>query len=339
MNKAIRLTAPFSVELTEAADPQPGPENILLKVNYIGLCGTDLSTYRGKMPLVTYPRIPGHEIVGTIVETGASVPRLFRIGDTVTVNPYSACGQCAACRQKRFNTCRFNQTLGVQRDGALQQYIAVPFDKVYRSNLLAAKHLVLTEPLSVAWHAVERAGVKASDTVLVMGCGMIGTGVILGCLLKGARVIAMDAKQEKLDMVRPLGPIETLLSPGEAVPSILSHYTQDFGPDVVFETAGAKHTYEQALDYAAFGGRVVAVGYAPAPVVWDTAWIVRKELNILGSRNALQEFSSVIEMMEKKSFDADRLISTIYPFSQSAEALAYWHNHPEKVMKILIEVH
>lgn len=338
MNQALIIHTPFSTGFVNRDIPRCGDAEVLIQVKYAGLCGTDLSSYRGKMPLVSYPRIPGHEIAGTIVRKGDEVPDRFRIGDTVTINPYTACGICNACRQKRFNTCQFNQTLGVQRDGAMQQYVTVPFEKVLIGNRLNAQHLALTEPLSVSWHAVERADIQPSETVLVMGCGMIGTGVILACLHKEARVIVMDTQPVKLAQVQKFGHIETLNAGDASLKEKILAYTHNYGPDVVFETAGAISSYENALELASFGGRIITVGYAPEPIRWDSSLIVRKELKILGSRNALNEFETVIEMLEKGIVDAQSLISGIYPFSHAGEAFEYWHTHPEKVMKLLIEL-
>ena len=338
MNQAVVLEKPYAAGFTEKNIPVPGSGEILLQVKFVGLCGTDLSSYRGKMPLVSYPRVPGHETGAIILEKGDRVPDHFRIGDTVTINPYTSCGRCAACQQKRYYACQYNQTLGVQRDGTLQHFISVPHEKIIKSDQLDARTIALTEPLCVSMHAVERAGVKETDTVLVMGCGMIGTGVILDCLQKGAKVIALDTHVDKLTRVSAFGPVHTILADDEKEASQIAELTNEKGPDVVFEAAGSIATYEKALSFASYGGRIVTIGYASENIRWDSSLIVRKELNILGSRNALNEFPKVVEMLEKKSFDVDLLISGTYPFRDTPSAFAYWDQHPDKVMKLLIEL-
>src|ERR1700756_4990455 len=120
--KAFYIKEPGATELQDLDPPKPAPGELLLKPRLIGMCGTDLSTFRGKNPLVSYPRIPGHEIAATVVERGADVPERFRAGMNVTLSPYTSCGKCASCRRARFNACQFNQTLGVQREGAMKEF-------------------------------------------------------------------------------------------------------------------------------------------------------------------------------------------------------------------------
>ncbi len=154
--RAFSIVEPGRTELIELPQPKPKPEEVLLKSRIIGMCGTDLSTYRGKNPLVSYPRIPGHEIAATIVEIGADVPSQFALGMDVTVYPNTNCGTCASCRRGRTNACKFNETLGVQRDGAMKGYFTVPWRKVFVSEGLSLRDLSTVEPLAVGFHACER---------------------------------------------------------------------------------------------------------------------------------------------------------------------------------------
>ena len=203
--KSVVIDEPGKVRLNEIAEPELKRHEVLLEIQYIGLCGTDLSTYRGLSPFVTYPIIPGHEVSGIIVSMGTKVPSTLKIGDKVTVNPYTSCGVCPACRLGRMNTCEFNQTLGVQRDGALRQYFAIPYNKILKSNKLSSQEFSLVEPLSVGYHATNRGQVTEIDTVLVIGCGMIGIGAIVASLKKGAAVIAIDLDDRKLELVKSFG--------------------------------------------------------------------------------------------------------------------------------------
>ena len=135
---------------------------ILLQVRRIGLCGTDLNSYRGRNPLVSFPRIPGHEIAATVAELNPKYPN-GRRELAVTLSPYSNCGKCACCLRGRPNACEFNQTLGVQRDGALTEFIAVPASRLFRANL-TLKELCLVEPLTVGFHAVARGTRAPAET-------------------------------------------------------------------------------------------------------------------------------------------------------------------------------
>ena len=193
MMTAFTITAPGKSEFREIPAPVPTAEEVLIRVCLVGCCGSDLSTFRGLNPLVSYPRIPGHEISGIIEAVGAEVPSAWQPGLAVTLSPYTQCGECAACRQQRPNCCRRNQTLGVQRDGALTEFIAVPWRKLFSSPALGLRELVLVEPLTVGGHAVARGQVAVGDTVCVLGCGAIGLGAIAGAAFRGARAILPEA--------------------------------------------------------------------------------------------------------------------------------------------------
>ena len=149
--------------------------------------------------------IPGHEVGAEIAAVGPGVPETLRPGMTVTVDPYTACGHCASCRNGRFNACEFNETLGVQRDGAMREFFVVPWQKVIVTEGIEVRDCALVEPLSVGFHAVSRAQVTEKDVVAVFGCGMIGMGAIIGAALRGATVVAMDIDDEKLAVAKAVG--------------------------------------------------------------------------------------------------------------------------------------
>ena len=172
--RALFIEQARQTAIGEIPVPAPGGGEVLLRVRMVGLCGSDINTWRGKNPLVRLPRIPGHEIAATVEAVGAGVPESIAIGAPVTVSPYTACGECPACRRGRANACRANQTLGVQRDGALTEYIVAPWQKLISTADLSLRELCLVEPLSVGFHAAARGRVAASDTVVVIGCGAVG---------------------------------------------------------------------------------------------------------------------------------------------------------------------
>jgi len=288
--------------------------------------------------LVIFPRIPGHEISGVIVAKGAHVPYTFNIGDRVTVNPYTSCGACPACRAKKMNTCEFNQTLGVQRDGALSQYFAIHHSKILQSSLLTAQEFSLVEPLSVGYHAANRGHVTENDTVLVIGCGMIGIGAILAAIRKGAEIIAIDPDDRKLELVRSFGVKYTLNANETGTLERIKKITNGEGADVCIEAVGVPSTYVLAIDAVAFAGRVVYIGYSKKEVLFDTSLFVKKELTICGSRNVLFEFGPVIEMLEERKIPFQKLISKIYPIGETPHALRQWDAAPGDFIKILIDV-
>ncbi|HEX2101210.1 MAG TPA: alcohol dehydrogenase catalytic domain-containing protein, partial [Candidatus Synoicihabitans sp.] len=189
--QALQITAPGATQLNDLAQPQVRDEEVLLRVERVGFCGSDLSSFLGRNPLVTYPRIPGHEIGARIESRGPRVPEQWQLGQAVTVVPYSNCGHCSACRHGRAYACRSNQTLGVQRDGAMTQWIAAPAAKLVTVPGLTPRELSLVEPLTVGFHAIARGEVQASDVVAVFGCGLIGLGAIAGAAERGATVVAI----------------------------------------------------------------------------------------------------------------------------------------------------
>lgn len=335
---SVVIESPGDVRLQEIPAPQPRHDEVLLEIQYIGLCGTDLSTYRGLSPLVVFPRIPGHEISGVIVEKGVDVPGTFNTGDKVTVNPYTSCGVCPACRASRMNTCEFNQTLGVQRDGALSRYFAIHYNKILKSSILNAQEFSLVEPLSVGYHAANRGQVTEMDTVLVIGCGMIGIGAIVACVRKGATVIAIDPDDKKLELVKSFGVRYTLNAGQTDILKSLKEITGGEGVNVCIEAVGSPSTYILAVDAVAFAGRVVYIGYSKKEVLFNTSLFVKKELTICGSRNVLFEFRPVIQMLEERKIPFQKLISKIYPVAETARALRQWDDAPGDFIKILIDV-
>jgi 2-desacetyl-2-hydroxyethyl bacteriochlorophyllide A dehydrogenase len=338
--KALRIEAPGMVGLATVPEPEVGPEDVLLRIRTVGYCGSDLSTFRGLNPLVSYPRIPGHEIVATVEALGASVPaERLRPGALVTVVPYTSCGHCPACRQGRVNTCRDNRTLGVQRDGAMTEWIAVPWRTVLSAPSLSPAALALTEPLSVGAHAVARAGVGAGERVLVIGCGAVGLGSVAAAAARGAVVIAADVDDAKLELGRLAGAAHTLNTRTSALGDSLRELTAGDGPEVVIEAVGLPETFLAAVQEVAVAGRVVYIGYAKAPVSYDSSLFVRKELDILGSRNATAEdFATVIRLLEEGRFPVDRAVTRTVALDDAAEALRSWHDAPGRVTRIHVQL-
>jgi threonine dehydrogenase-like Zn-dependent dehydrogenase len=303
------------------------------------MCGSDLSSYRGKNPLVSYPRIPGHEISATIEAAGDGVPEEFRAGRAVTLSPYTNCGACASCRRGRPNACKNNQTLGVQRDGALTEYIVVPYGKLILAEGLGLRDLSLVEPLTVGYHAARRGRVTETDTVLVLGCGAVGLGAIAAAAFHGARVIAADVDDRKLELAKRAGAAEGVNTKTQNLSETMQRLTEGLGPDVVIEAIGTPETFRQAVELAAFTGRVVYIGYAKDEVQYDSRLFVQKELDILGSRNALPEdFAGVIRMLSETEFPLEEMVSRVVALENAPQALQDWYAAPATISKIVVEL-
>jgi threonine dehydrogenase-like Zn-dependent dehydrogenase len=336
--KALVIDSPGHTHIAEIDRPVPGAEEVLLRTRLIGMCGTDLSTFRGKNPLVTYPRIPGHEIAAEIVEKGASVPSRFVAGQSVTLSPYTACGKCPSCLRGRVNACQFNQTLGVQRDGAMTEYFVAHWSKLYIAEGLSLSELSLVEPLSVGFHAAARGRVVREDTVAVIGCGVVGLGAIAAAAHRGAKVIAIDIDERKLAVGRQAGAAFTVNSGNGKVHEELLSLTDGRGPDVIIEAVGMPATFRMAVEEVAFTGRVVYIGYAKEPVAYETRLFVMKELDILGSRNALDEFGTVIEALRGGHFPVSTIISRVVPLEQAGDALREWSEDPGAFVKVQVSL-
>lgn len=336
--KAILINNPLEIGVVELETPNPGAGEVLLKVKYVGFCGSDLSTYLGKNPMVDYPRIPGHEISAEVVALGEGVPDSLQLGSIVTVIPYTHCGECPSCKRYRFNACQFNQTLGVQRHGAMAEYICVPWRKVLVVDGLEDIELAVIEPLTVGFHAIERGRVTDADTVLVMGCGMIGIGAIVAAKERGARVLALDLDDNKLAVANQLG-ADALINAAKVDLSSFLAVLAPGGIDVVIEAVGSPQTYLAAVREVAFSGRVVCIGYAKDDVSFATKLFVQKELDILGARNATpNDFFNVIEFLSKKLLPLDQIITRTVTVEQVAEAVAGWAAEPGATIKMLLKL-
>jgi threonine dehydrogenase-like Zn-dependent dehydrogenase len=273
-----------------------------------------------------------------IEAVGTSVPDHLKVGMVVTCNPYTNCGSCASCRNGRANACQHNETLGVQRNGAMKQYILMPWEKIIPAGQLTSKECALVEPMSVGFHAVSRAQVTDIDTVMVIGCGMVGLGAVVRASLRGATVIAVDIDDEKLALAQQLGATYVINTKTENIHDRLTDITQGYGPDVVIEAVGSVPTYQMAIDEVGFTGRVVCIGYAKSEVSFQTKYFVQKELDIRGSRNAVpSDFRAVIRYMERGTCPADKLITKIIKPEEALDTMKWWSENPGKVFRILVD--
>jgi len=336
--KAIQISGERQMEIVSVAEQELQPNEVLLRLAYVGFCGSDLNTWLGRNPMVKMPVIPGHEVGAIIEKVGADVPEILKPGMVVTCNPYTNCGKCASCRNGRVNACEQNETLGVQRNGAMREFIALPWQKIIPAGGLDPRTCALIEPMSVGFHAVNRAQVTDIDVVVVIGCGMVGMGAIVRSALRGATVIAADIDDDKLALAKEMGATYAINTMTEDVHARLQEMTGGFGPDVIIEAVGSPVTYNMAVNEVAFTGRVVCIGYAKTEVSFQTKYFVQKELDIRGSRNAQpSDFRAVIHYLERGTCPVDRLISNEVSPEGAPEAMQQWSENPGKVFRILVK--
>jgi threonine dehydrogenase-like Zn-dependent dehydrogenase len=330
--KALVLQKPGHASIETVPNPVLTDGNLLLKVRMVGFCGSDLNSFRGLNPLVSFPRILGHEVCATVVEGKNGLPA----GTDVALSPYTSCSQCASCRRGRPNACQLNKTLGVQRDGALTEFIVMPPEKLYPAKL-TPKELCLVEPLTVGFHAVARGRVTDDDTVAVFGCGGVGLGAVAASNARGATTICVDVDDDKLELARLAGGAHSINTSHEVLHDRLLEITEGQGPDVVIEGIGTPGTFRAAVEEVAFTGRVVYIGYAKEPVTYETRMFVQKELDILGSRNAQPEdFQAVINLLAAGQFPVQQAVSLVVSLEEAPGALHSWSENPSRFKKILV---
>src|SRR3954447_20067813 len=233
--KAILLEKPGKFESVTIDEPRrPGNGEALVRVHRVGICGTDISGYLGKMPFFSYPRIPGHELGVEVLAVGPGVTNV-QPGDRCAVEPYINCQQCYACRRGHTNCCEKHQTLGVHCDGGLRPYFLVPARKLHISRTLAFEQLALVETLAIGCHAVYRANLHAHESCLIIGAGPIGLATLEFVKLTGAKVIVLDVNDGRLDFCRRVMGVKHTLKPSDRVEQDLRELTDGHLPDVVID--------------------------------------------------------------------------------------------------------
>lgn len=288
--QALTLTAPGQFEFIEQAEPvTPAAGAALVRVHAVGVCGTDVSGYLGKMPFIQYPRILGHELGVEVIAVGSGVTAV-KSGDRCSVEPYMNCGTCSMCQRGRTNCCETLQVLGVHCDGGLSPLITLPAHKLHPANGLAFEQLALVETLAIGCHAVNRGAPQAGETVLVIGAGPIGLSVIEFVRLTGARLQVIEPNARRREFVRvnyALKDVHEVLEPSPTA-------------DVVFDATGHPASMSRAFEFAAFGGRVVFVGITSEPVPLNDPLFHRRELTLLASRNAVAgDFTRILALISE----------------------------------------
>jgi alcohol dehydrogenase len=340
--RAIQLEKPHSFRMIEDSEPSaPGPGEALVRVHRVGICGTDFGGFLGKMPFFSYPRIPGHELGVEVMAIGEGVTNV-RAGQRGSVEPYLNCQHCYSCRCGHTNCCESNQTLGVHCDGGLRPQFLLPARKLHVSATLSFEQLALVEPLAIGCHAVHRGQPVQNEHVLVIGAGPIGLAAMEFSRLTGARTIVMDVNEARLDSVRQRMRIpDTIVTRNDGDElKRLSELTHGELADVVIDATGSHRSMGQALNYCAFGGRLVYVGITQEEVSFPHAPVMhRRELSVLASRNALPgDFTRIIKLIEDGQLDTGPWITHHAEFDQMIQAFSTWIRPETGVIKAMVKV-
>lgn len=338
--KAICIEEPGKVIIKEIDKPVRKPGEALLKLLYGGICGSDLGSYRGGNPYVSYPRIPGHELAAEIVDIDDNEQGL-KPGMVVTCNPYFNCGGCYSCQRGLVNACTDNQTMGVQREGGFAEYITMPVERLYDGKGLPAKTLALIEPFCISYHGVSRADVQKGERVLVVGAGTIGVLAAVAAKAKGAEVTICDVAEDKLNYAyETFGLDHKLLNTSsEEFKKRVDEYTDGNGYDVTIEAVGMPNTFMNCIDAACFGARVVLIGVSKKNLDdFFFTIIQKKELNIYGSRNAMKkDFLELIDLVKSGAVDLEKIVTKTYKMGDAAQAFSDFSANAGKMLKVVID--
>lgn len=337
--KAMFINAPGEVEIREVPMPVRKEGEVLLKLLYGGICGSDLGSYRGTFAYFSYPRTPGHEFSAEVIEADENNAYGIRPGMIVTCNPYFNCGHCYSCGHGIVNACMDNQTMGVQREGAFQEYITMPAERVYDGKGLDAKTLAAIEPFCISYHGVSRAKVDAGDRVLVVGAGTIGVLAAIAAKAKGAEVYISDVSEGKLKMAQGFGVDGTILNDSpESFADQVERITDGNGFDVTIEAVGLPSTFQNCIDAACFGGRMVLIGVGKKNLDFNFTLIQKKELNVFGSRNALKkDFLELIDLVKEGKAPLEKVITNVYRFEDAAKAFQEFSENQGEMLKVMID--
>lgn len=333
------MNHPGDLQAAEVHKPEPNVGEALVRVHRIGVCGTDLHAFAGKQPFFDYPRVLGHEL-GVEVIDAPDNDRGITAGVRCCVEPALHCGDCIACRRGRVNCCANLRVMGVHIDGGMRPLLNVPIDKLHPSASLSYDQLALIEPMAIGAHAVARGQPEPDESVLVIGAGPIGIGVMQSAKARQARVIAMDLDARRLEFCQEtLGIAATIVATQSDPAEHLRQLNQGDLPTLVIDATGHPGSMMRCFDLAAPGGRIVYVGLFPGDVTFHDPDFHRKELTLLASRNATSEiFTNLIGQVEQGCIDTSPWIThrlTLSEVPGRFESIA----GSEGLIKAMIEVH
>ncbi|MHA7580548.1 zinc-binding alcohol dehydrogenase family protein [Paenibacillus vandeheii] len=324
--------------LQDIAEPQRTENQALVSIRRIGICGTDLHAYKGNQPFFTYPRVLGHELAGIIEEIGPNETGL-KPGDQVSIIPYLHCGHCIACRSGKTNCCVSMQVMGVHVDGGMRERIVVPVSHLIQAEGLTLDETAMIEPLSIGAHAVRRARLRPGDQVVVIGAGPIGLGVMAFAKQAGARVTAIDRNVDRLELSRTWAGVDALVQANEQAAQHVAEITDGDYATAVFDATGNMHSMNDAIHYVAHGGQLIFVGLVKADISFHDPDFHKREMSILGSRNATREdFEQVMSILREKKLNMDDYITHRANFDQLPVTIDTWLQPDSHVVKAIVEL-
>ena len=337
--KVIQVNKPGELVIVEKPMPSaPATGEAVIRIKAAGICGSDVHIFHGKNPFASYPRILGHEAAGEVTAVGDGVTNI-KVGDHVAIDNVFSCGECYACRSGRSNVCRSVKVLGVHIDGVFSEYVKVAADHLYPVSSELAWELAATiEPYAIAAEAIDRGQVTGNDTALICGAGPIGLVILQACKSLGARVVIMDVVDSRLEKAKAMGADAVVNSRKEDLEKAVMDFTGGEGVNVALEATGVIPVLELVVSkLMSPAGRVVVLGFPTEPAKIVPADIMKRELDIRGSRLNNKKFGEVIEWFEKKQVDPQGIVSHVLPYTEIAKGMDLFENSPEEVCKIVLK--
>jgi 2-desacetyl-2-hydroxyethyl bacteriochlorophyllide A dehydrogenase len=335
--KALVCKEPGTLEYATIPEPVLKNDHAIIKIKRVGICGTDLHAFEGTQPYFTYPRILGHELSGELVDGDNTTD--FISGEVVTIIPYFNCGNCIACLRGKPNCCVNMKVCGVHVDGGMVEYLSVPSSSLVQSHGLTADELALLEPLAIGAHGVRRAMVEEEEFVLVIGAGPIGLGTMEFARIAGAKVIALDLNQQRLNYCREKLKVEHTIHAATAdVLGTLREITNGNMPTVVIDATGSLKAINNGFQYLAHSGRYVLIGLQKGDIAFSHPEFHKREATLMSSRNATrQDFELVINSIKAGKIKPEAYITHRVDFDSVRDVFSSWLNPESGVIKAMIE--
>jgi len=337
--KAISLDAPKQFKRLDVPETgKPAPGEALVRVHNVGICGTDIGGYLGKMPFFSYPRIPGHELGVEVLEVAADVTNV-KPGDRCSVEPYINCQKCYACLRGHTNCCEKHQTLGVHCDGGLRPRFLVPARKLHISRKLAFEQLALVETLAIGCHAIDRAAPTSDESCLIIGAGPIGLATLEFAKLTGAKIIMLDVNEQRLEFCRRVMGVQHTILLSDKLEQELRELTDGHLPDVVIDATGNSGSMSAAFGLITHAGRLVFVGITTDEVRFRHPVFHKAEGTLLCSRNALsKDFARIISLIEDGRLDTGPWITHRTQFDELIDVFPSYTLPETGVIKAVVEI-
>jgi hypothetical protein len=335
--KTIRCVQPNQFSFEERAYPSSKEGNSIIAIKRIGICGTDLHAYKGNQPFFSYPRVLGHELAGEFVEGDAPG---FSKGDLLTVLPYKSCGTCFACMRGKTNCCASLSVLGVHEDGGMSEYISVPNHLLIPSGGLTLDQLALVEPLAIGAHAVRRAMIQEGDSVVVIGAGPIGNGLLHFLKLLDIKLMVAETNEFRLNFCKTHFPtVDCIDASKNDLVSCLRDFTHGNMPSIVFDATGNLATINESFRYLSHAGTYILVGFQQGALSVAHPEFHKREATLMSSRNATyNDFHFVMQAMHAKTVQAENMITHRLHFNDVVNDFPRLYEASNSLLKAMISL-